>query len=151
MHEKQGQELVLIVSFILFYFRHYPTQAVMGALWGLTQGQANRWILRLMPLLKEALDRELVLPEQHTANLKHVLKQCADDKLLPDATERPVRRPPKSRETEGLLQWPQETPHPQERRDHRRTEGGVSVADGAGQAVGQALGRAVGRGEIQLN
>src|SRR3954454_19042539 len=41
--------------FILFYLRHYPTQEVLGFLFGISQGQANQWIHRLTPIVKKAL------------------------------------------------------------------------------------------------
>jgi len=79
--------------FILIYFRHYPIQEFLGALFGFTQSQANRWIMRLTPLLKKALKRELVLPERRTANLGRLFKEEPERKLLLDGTDRPVRRP----------------------------------------------------------
>jgi hypothetical protein len=79
--------------FILFYFRHYPVQEVMGVLFGFNQPQANKWILRLTPLLKKALKRELLLPERRTAKLDRVLAECPELKLLLDGTDRPIRRP----------------------------------------------------------
>jgi DDE superfamily endonuclease/Helix-turn-helix of DDE superfamily endonuclease len=79
--------------FILFYFRHYPVQEVMGALFGFNQPQANKWIMRLTPLLKKALKRELLLPERRTARLDRVLAECPELKLLLDGTDRPIRRP----------------------------------------------------------
>ncbi|MFM7449337.1 MAG: transposase family protein, partial [Leptolyngbyaceae cyanobacterium] len=30
--------------FILFYFRHYPTQEVQGFLFGMSQAQTSEWI-----------------------------------------------------------------------------------------------------------
>ena len=44
--------------FILFYLRHYPTQEVLGFLFGISQGQANQWIHRLTPIVKKALGEE---------------------------------------------------------------------------------------------
>src|SRR3954453_19291761 len=41
--------------FILSYLRHYPTQEVLGFLFGISQGQANQWIHRLTPIVKKAL------------------------------------------------------------------------------------------------
>jgi hypothetical protein len=79
--------------FILFYFRHYPIQELLGALFGFTQSQANRWIMRLTPLLKKTLKRELVLPERRTANLERLFKEETERKLLLDGTDRPIRRP----------------------------------------------------------
>ncbi len=43
---------------ILFYFRHYPTQEVLGFLFGFSQAQANEWIQRLTPILNGALGAE---------------------------------------------------------------------------------------------
>jgi hypothetical protein len=79
--------------FILLYLRHYPIQQFMGAVFGFSQAQANKWILRLVPLLKKALKRELVLPERRVANLDHLLDQEPELKLLLDGTDRPIRRP----------------------------------------------------------
>src|SRR4051812_28264510 len=36
--------------FLLFYFRHYPTQETLAFLFGFCQGQANQWIHRLTPV-----------------------------------------------------------------------------------------------------
>jgi hypothetical protein len=79
--------------FILFYFRHYPVQEVLGALFGFNQPQANKLILRLTPLLQKTLRRELLLPERQTARLDQVLAECPELKLLLDGTDRPIRRP----------------------------------------------------------
>jgi DDE superfamily endonuclease/Helix-turn-helix of DDE superfamily endonuclease len=84
--------------FILFYFRHYPVQEFLGALFGFRQPQANKWVLRLTPLLKKALQRELLLPERRTARLDRVLAECPELKLLLDGTDRPVRRPKNPRQ-----------------------------------------------------
>jgi hypothetical protein len=48
--------------FILFYFKYYPTQEVLGFLFGIGQSQANEWIHRLTPLLNAALGYEQQLP-----------------------------------------------------------------------------------------
>jgi hypothetical protein len=82
-----------MLFFILVYFRHYPIQAFMGALFGFGQPQANKWIMRLTPLLKKALKRELVLPERRTANFDEILEECPDLRLLLDGADRPIRRP----------------------------------------------------------
>ena len=79
--------------FILFYFRHYPTQEVLGFLFGLTQGPANTWIQRLTPLLNQALGYESQLPARTPKTLEALLKDCTDLELIIDGTERPIRRP----------------------------------------------------------
>jgi hypothetical protein len=79
--------------FILFYFRVYPTQDVMGLCFGLSQPQVCAWVHRLTPLLQKALGRELHLPARQPARLHQVLAQCPELGFLIDGTERPVRRP----------------------------------------------------------
>lgn len=79
--------------FILFYLRHYPTQEVLGFLFGISQGQANQWIHRLAPLVKEALGNEGHLPARTASDLKGLLKACPELAFLIDGTDRPIRRP----------------------------------------------------------
>ena len=79
--------------FILFYFRHYPIQEVQGFCFGLTQPQANRWVLRLAPLLTKALGRQLALPARQPRQLAELLAQCPELGAVIDGTERPIRRP----------------------------------------------------------
>jgi hypothetical protein len=80
--------------FILFYLHNYPTQEVMGYLFGFEQPQANKWIMRLLPLLQRALERQLALPERRTEELEKLLAECtAEARLFLDGTDRPVRRP----------------------------------------------------------
>src|SRR3974390_7120 len=82
-----------MLFFLLVYLRHYPMQEFMGALFGFTQPQANRWIIRLTPLLQQALKGKGVLPERSTAKLDQLLEESGDLKLLLDGTDRPIRRP----------------------------------------------------------
>ncbi len=79
--------------FILYYLRQYPIQEVMGYLFGFDQPQANKWILRLVPLLQQALKRHLALPHRRTEGLGQVLADCQQEKLFLDGTDRPIRRP----------------------------------------------------------
>jgi len=81
------------LAFILFYFRVYPTQDVLGLFFGLSQPQVCAWVHRLTPLLRAALGRELHLPTRQPARLHQVLAQCPDLAFILDGTERPVRRP----------------------------------------------------------
>jgi len=83
----------LKLGFILFYFRVYPTQDVMGLFFGLSQPQVCDWVHRLTPLLQAALGRELHLPTRQPARLHQVLARCPDLAFILDGTERPVRRP----------------------------------------------------------
>jgi len=83
----------LKLGFILFYFRVYPTQDVMGLFFGLSQPQVCAWVHRLTPLLQAALGRELHLPTRQPARLHQVLAQCPELAFILDGTERSVRRP----------------------------------------------------------
>ena len=50
--------------FALAYQKDYPLQELLGEVFGLSQGRANEWIHRLLPILKQALDDLGVLPER---------------------------------------------------------------------------------------
>ena len=79
--------------FILIYYKAYPTQELMGAIFGLSQPQVCAWVHRLSPLLEKVLGRELHLPERQAENLHQVLARCPGLTLLIEGTERPVQRP----------------------------------------------------------
>lgn len=79
--------------FLLFYFRHYPTQEVLAFLFGFGQPQACEWIHRLTPIVNRALGRQLQLPARDAAGLEQVLRACPGLEFLIDGTERPTRRP----------------------------------------------------------
>jgi len=79
--------------FILFYFRHYPTQEVLACWFGFSQGQANHWIHRLTPILQQVLGQERQLPARSAADLEEVLEFCDDPEFIIDGTDRPTRRP----------------------------------------------------------
>jgi hypothetical protein len=79
--------------FILFYLRHYPTQEVLGFLFGISQGQANQWIHRLTPLVQKALGDEKELPGRTAADAQELMEACPEREFILDGTERPIRRP----------------------------------------------------------
>jgi len=79
--------------FILFYFKFYPVQGVQGYFFGLGQPQANEWIHRLTPLLRQALGEERQLPARQTRDIAQVLAACPGLTFILDGTERPIRRP----------------------------------------------------------
>ncbi|MEM9009468.1 MAG: transposase family protein, partial [Cyanobacteria bacterium P01_F01_bin.86] len=89
-HLKRLEDKLL---FILVYFRIYPTQAVQGYLFGMSQAQANEWIHRLTGLLNDALGEEQQLPERRPANLETILSNCPSLEFMIDGTERPINRP----------------------------------------------------------
>lgn len=79
--------------FILFYFRHYPTQAVQGFIFGIGQAQANLWVHRLTTILNQALGYEQHLPERTPHKLEQVLAACPELEFVIDGTERRINRP----------------------------------------------------------
>jgi len=86
-------ELADKLVFILFYFRVYPVQIIQGFLFGMGQPQANEWIHRLSPILREALGYDLQLPARAPADIKAVLESCPGLEFIIDGSERPIRRP----------------------------------------------------------
>jgi hypothetical protein len=87
------RELEDKLLFILVYFRLYPTQAVQGFLFGMSQAQTNEWVHRLTRVLNQALGYERQLPEREPANLEAVLSACPILEFLIDGTERRINRP----------------------------------------------------------
>ena len=81
--------------FVLFYFKCYPLQEVMGVLFGLSQPQVCLWVGRLTPLVNRALGAELLLPARRPADLTRLLEEVPALRVLLtiDGTERPIRRP----------------------------------------------------------
>ena len=74
----------------------------MGELFGIGQSQANEWIHRLLPILKQAVDDLGVLPERDPQKFRSEEKNRKDaaDSII-DGTER--RRPrPKKAEKQAL-------------------------------------------------
>ena len=82
------------LCFVLFYFKCYPLQEIMGVLFGPSQPQACLWIGRPTSLINAALGRELVLSARRPADLDKLLAEVPELRLLiMDGVERPIRRP----------------------------------------------------------
>jgi hypothetical protein len=80
--------------FILFYFKTYPIQEILGYLFGMDQSQANEWIYKLTPVLHEALKRANCVPTRKSQELLELLKEEAESQELGiDGTERRINRP----------------------------------------------------------
>ena len=76
------------------YEKTYPLQSMHGLQFGLSQGQVNYWIQRLMPLLEQALTEMGHAPERvGRAVADSPLVQPAGGDLLIDGTERRRQRP----------------------------------------------------------
>jgi len=80
--------------FALVYQKGYPLQSIMGELFGMSQGRANEWIHRLLPILKQSLDDLGVLPECDPKKFKAKEEKQKDaaDSII-DGTERCRQRP----------------------------------------------------------
>lgn len=95
--------------FILFYFRQYPTQEVLGFLFGIGQPQAHEWVHRLTEVLNTALGDEQQLPERRPHRLAEVLKACPGLEFIIDGTERPINRPKDSKVQQGYYSGKKKT------------------------------------------
>ena len=80
--------------FALVYQKSYPVQSIMGELFGISQSQANEWIHRLLPVLKQALDDLGYAPERDPQKFKESEQGQKDAmKAIIDGTERRRQRP----------------------------------------------------------
>ena len=80
--------------FILFYFKTYPLQEVLGYLFDMDQSQANAWIYKLTPVLHEALKRADCLPTRKSQAFLALLAEEAEAPNVGiDGTERRINRP----------------------------------------------------------
>lgn len=90
------KELENKLLMILFYVKNYPTQDVIGVLYGQTQPWANKWIHILMPMVKKSLGKKYRLPARPAkpaSTMEELFKRCPELKFILDSTERPVQRP----------------------------------------------------------
>lgn len=79
-----------LLLFVLSYLKSNPLHAAYAASFGLTQPQANAWLQRSLPWLRESLARLGELPARPDQALPAVLAQ--HPRVLLDATERPIPR-----------------------------------------------------------
>ncbi len=82
----------------LFWLRHYPTQEVLGYLFGVSDSTAKRAIDRCLPLLEAAGRDTMRLPDPgrgRRKNLSTLLKDTPDVAVIIDTFEQPVQRPKK--------------------------------------------------------
>ena len=82
----------LKLFFILFYYKAYPTQDLMGLLFGFTQGQVSAWVGRLTRVVGRLLP--LHKPARAVRDLRDLLaREPALQEVLIDGTERRLPRP----------------------------------------------------------
>ena len=82
----------LKLFFILFYYKAYPTQDLMGLLFGFTQGQVSDWVGRLTAAVGRLLP--LHKPARRVRDLRDLLaREPALQEVIIDGTERRLPRP----------------------------------------------------------
>jgi hypothetical protein len=80
--------------FILIYQKTYPLQVVMGELFGIGQSDANQWIHRLLPVVREALTALGVMPERNGRHFAQAERRKDEPQdYIIDGTERRRQRP----------------------------------------------------------
>lgn len=82
----------------IFWLRHYPTQEVLGYLFGVSDSTAKRAIDRCLPLLEAAGRDTMRMPDPgrgRRKDLSTLLKDTPDVAVVIDTFEQPVQRPKK--------------------------------------------------------
>jgi len=78
--------------FILLYCKAYPTQDVMGLLFGITQGQVSEWVRQLTAVAGQLI--ALHRPARQARDLAQLLSEQPElQELIIDGTERRLPRP----------------------------------------------------------
>jgi len=78
--------------FILLYYKAYPTQDVMGLLFGITQGQVSEWVRQLTAVVGQLLP--LHRPARQARPLAQLLAEQPElREVIIDGTERRLPRP----------------------------------------------------------
>ncbi len=86
----------------LVYQKSYPTQELLGVVFGLSQGRVNYWLHRLLPVLRDALDDLGVLPERDGAKFaRHETGKGKKAPLIIDGVDR-KRQQPKNADKQKL-------------------------------------------------
>jgi hypothetical protein len=68
--------------FILFYYKVYPIQSAMGAIFGMSQGQVSFWVGVLSTVLQHTLGIARCRPERRPCKLKEALEACGAYNLI---------------------------------------------------------------------
>ena len=80
-----------MLIFILYDYRHNPTQDFMGLHFGLRQSKVAAWIKMLEPLLLKGLKELNLVPSRESKALNDRLIESVT--VLLDGSERPINRP----------------------------------------------------------
>jgi hypothetical protein len=105
--------------FILAYEKAYELQTFLALHFGISQPQANYWIHRLLPILKQALAKHQYTPERDPKKVSQILgpDQRPPD-LIIDGTERRRQRPKDALKQKENYSG-KKNAHPQEPDPHR--------------------------------
>lgn len=85
---KNAEDMLI---FILYDYRHNPTQEFMGLHFSLPQPKVAMWIKVLEPILLESLDKLKLVPVRESQKLDNRLIESVT--ILLDGSERPINRP----------------------------------------------------------
>lgn len=80
-----------MLIFILYDYRHNPTQDFMGLHFRMTQPKVAAWIKVLEPILLQSLKRLDLVPVRDSESLNDLLFDSVT--ILLDGSERPINRP----------------------------------------------------------
>ena len=80
-----------MLIFILYDYRHNPTQDFMGLHFDITQPKVAAWIKVLDPILEKSLQELGLTPERDNDGLNDRLIESVT--VLFDGSERPINRP----------------------------------------------------------
>ena len=82
------------VTFILYYYKQYPTYDELASRFGMARGRAHDWVKKLTPYLALTLIDLGLLPEQEFENAEALKETCQDlERIIIDVTERGHHRP----------------------------------------------------------
>lgn len=80
--------------FILFYMKCYCTYDVMAFLYDVDRSQPCRWVMEYLPVLEEALGKEMVLPKRKIKSVEEFLLLFPDGReIWIDGRERRIKSP----------------------------------------------------------
>jgi len=80
-----------MLIYILYHYRHNPTQDLMGLEYDLPQPKVSMWIRSLEPLLEKSLKKLNLHPARSSHELDGRLVESVA--VLLDGSERPIQRP----------------------------------------------------------
>ena len=87
-------EMVDKLTFILNYYKTYPTFDVLGHRFGLARSKANEQVHQLSPILHQTLMEMGHLPKRAFESVEAFRATLGDlDQIIIDVTERPHQRP----------------------------------------------------------